>query len=393
MSCQAINEQLLKESGRIAIDIFKETYARTPWLGLINQGTWPAGMGDIINTPIFGRSLASVLPLSWEPIASGSDTCLPPVSSIDQAQTLLPFQLQRYALQSDFFCLDKLRNDFDVRAQLGMVVATLADNTAWAWRNQYRAQYTNVASHKVIATPGFPEASAAFPLVEPTLVINQGLLDYYRRLMLQDGAGNRGVMAMMDGQAAFGLILSQEQSDFLLRGDQNFRQDVRWAAPSELLKALGASFPRRGFVHLVDIQPPRWNFVGGAWVQVPEYIGQATTNGTRLVLNPAYQTAQFEDTFIFHESVYKSLVPQPESFGPVSFNPQNYRGTFKWLNYQTAQNPNPTVGEYCNPDLTIGYFRGLFYMAPQAIYPQYGTVIRSQRCEAEPLGVTCVYGT
>lgn len=391
MGCNNINEQLTKESGRIVHDIYRRTFASTPWLHLVDQASWPDQMGDTINQLVYERALPTTTTLTWQSIVSGTDSCLPPKYVIDFGQTLRSFSLSRMAIESDPLCVDKLRTSFDVNNQLGQIIKILADNTAYWWKERYRDEYTRVSQHNVVAAAGLPEApgSSGMPLVAATSTINQGILDQIYSNLVMDGAQNDNPMGMVDGAPVFGLILSMEASNMLLRGDDNFRQDVRWSAPTELLKSIGATFSRRGYVHMIDPLPPRYNFTGGAWVRVFPYTTQSTTLGNSFEISAAYKNAAFEDLFVFHRMVYKSLVPSFSQFHGTRFNPVTYRGDFTWRNILVPD----TGSGFCNPDGTIGFFRGLFYQASQPVFPQYGYVVRYKRCLPEPDQTTCVYST
>ena len=93
--------------------------------------------------------------------------------------------------------------------------------------------------------------------------------------------------------------------------------------------------------------------------------------GVRYELNPAYLTADYEDTIIFTPTVFTSLVPKPlGDFGQMQFDPQNYRGEFTWKNI-----PDRAT----NPDGTVGFFRAIFASGSKPIFPNHGYVIRHKR--------------
>jgi hypothetical protein len=54
----------------------------------------------------------------------------------------------------------------------------------------------------------------------------------------------------------------------------------------------------------------------------------------------------------------------------MAFNPQNYRGEFKWVNIPDRQT---------NPDGNVGYFRGVVANGARPIFPQYGYAILHKR--------------
>jgi len=109
---------------------------------------------------------------------------------------------------------------------------------------------------------------------------------------------------------------------------------------------------------------------------VPFYDLEATTTGDMAIVNPDYETADYEDTIIFLPSVYKCLIPRPITTpgGGTEFDPQTYMGDWKWLNIQDRVE---------NPDKNWGYYRGIFSSGSEPVYPQFGYVLRHKRANIE----------
>lgn len=102
------------------------------------------------------------------------------------------------------------------------------------------------------------------------------------------------------------------------------------------------------------------------------YTAVATTQGVKWDIDPLYESAEFEDSIVFHQDVFTNLVPKPltAAGSNVSFDAVSYMGDFKWLNIQSATD---------NPDKTIGYFRAILSSGSKPIRPEWGTVIRHKR--------------
>jgi hypothetical protein len=125
---------------------------------------------------------------------------------------------------------------------------------------------------------------------------------------------------------------------------------------------------------MIDDFLPRWNLTNGAWVRVRPYIATSgATKGTKFDINPAYETATYEDTILFHTDVFTNLVPKPITApgGNTKFDAVSYMGEFKWRNI-----PNKAD----NPDGTIGFFRAILSSGSKPIRPEWGYVIRHLRC-------------
>ena len=105
-----------------------------------------------------------------------------------------------------------------------------------------------------------------------------------------------------------------------------------------------------------------------AWNSIPQFIVTGSGLSRKKVPNPKWLTAEWEDSYIFHQGVCTSLVPKPiTSVGQASFKPMDYAGTFKWTNYENRTD---------NPDGSIGQFRGVLSNGTRPDNPEYGVVIR-----------------
>jgi hypothetical protein len=100
--------------------------------------------------------------------------------------------------------------------------------------------------------------------------------------------------------------------------------------------------------------------------------GQGGSTAKRWIVNPAYETAQFEEAFVLHPEVMKSLIPRPLSSpgGNTKFEPISYRGDFRFLNI-----PDRVL----NPDGNYGYFRGVLASGSKPCRPEFGYAIMFQR--------------
>ena len=381
-----IEQLLITESGRIGPDIYRKTLNTSPWLKLVKQDTWPDEMGDTLSVLTFERTLANSL--TWANVTSNTlpggangGNCVPAAQEVPFAQTTRSYALQQSALESPMVCVNDLRFALKRKEQLSNMFDILKENTSWAWQERYRDEYTRVSEHKIVATSTMVDQPLAFATAAPAVSrLTQGMLDRVYLQLVRDGAGNNP-MGRQNGRPEFTIICSPETSDQLLRDDDSIRQDYRWnsGVVNELLAPLGVERSFRGFYHLIDMFPNRYNLVGSAWVKVPPYIASAATKGQKFLVNPLYELATHEDTIVFHQDVYTSLIPAPISSpgGNTKFDPVSYRGDFKWLNI-----PHRTE----NPDGTLGFFRGILSNGTKPIRPEWGYVIRHLRC-APKLGL------
>jgi hypothetical protein len=383
-----IEQVLINEANRIGPDIYRKTLNTSPWLKLIKKDTWPDEMGDSIKVLTYERSLpanslswnqVSLDPVSGTGLVGGGNNAVPSAQVIEFAQTLRSYNLTHTALESPKLSVNDLRFSLKRKEQLSNIFAILQENTSYAWQDRFRDEYVRLAQNKInavlapsgqlVATSG---DGSAFSTTEPTSTLTQGILDRVYMKLIRDGAGNNP-LDRENARPVFGAILSSEASRNLIMASENIRMDYRYSdSKNELLAPLGIERSYSGFFHMVDDWGPRYDLVNGAWVRVLPYKAVATTQGLKQDINPAYETAEFEDTIIFHQDVFCNLVPKPitAAGSNVTFDAVSYMGDFKWKNIITPDT---------NPDGTIGYFRAILSSGSKPIRPEWGYVIRHKR--------------
>lgn len=454
-----LNNILVEEANRISDDIYRNTIDTSAWLKLMTQGTWPDEMGDTISVLTYERSLPVGIQ-KWNRIsndATSTKFCIPDATLVSAAQTLRTYGISHTAIESDPICVNDVRMSFRFREQLANVYANLTENVSLMWRDRNRSEYARIAEHKLVAQintagTGLNEGSAFVPAVvsggSSTQVgkLSQGILDTLYMRLITDGGG-QNPMGRENGRPVFTLITSAETSDKIIR-EAGTRDDFRYSnAVNELLRPLGVERSYRGFYHVIDTFPARYQYTaagaatvtvaaGGVlttsatpvtaitvgstiiagstaynvigvtsatvftvllpdgsvppvnasavvysvWISVPAYIkedswtGKAGSN-SRWIVNPAYFSAAYEDSFIYHADVMETLIPRPLSNAGsgITFNPLTYRGDFKWLNI---------VDRVENPDGSWGFFRGVLASGSKPKRPQFGYVIRHKRCDS-----------
>lgn len=371
-----IDNLLIAESGRISEEIHERTLHTSIWLDMVPKGTWEDEMGHTISVLTYEATVAAS-PTAWSSMSFNNGTgtnCVPVADQIAFAQTVRTYSLAQKALEGPPICVNDLRFTFKRQKQLEACYSNLAQNSAETWANRHRDEYVRLAEHKMICKAGYPEASGSFPTQEPTSRLTGAALKrVYLKLIRAGAARDGGSVAMEDGRPVFIAIMSSETDDALVFEDYGIREDFRNTdrAP-ELLKALGIGRSYKGFYHVIDDQAPRYNFTGGAWVRVPFYDLTAATQGDKAIVNPDYETADYEDTIIFLPSVYRCLIPRPITTpgGGTEFDPQTYMGDWKWLNIQDRVE---------NPDKNWGYYRGILSSGSEPVSPEFGYVLRHKR--------------
>jgi len=338
--------------------------------------------------------------------ASSSGNALPvALTGVTFGQKLRQYSLEWASVDSPDISLEDLRFAVKRKEQLSNIMDVLTESTSLVWQDRYRNLYTRsvviegnnlvypgvgAINNPTASTTTTGDAKAVYNAVVngsvsavgggtltstalPQSQLTQGILKRLYMKLIRDGAGTNA-MGRENGAPVFMLICGAETSENLIRLNADIRQDYRYAKPNELLTPLGIERSYGGFYHSIDPYPPRFAVAGTSpayLFRVYPFRKETTTKGTAYNINPAYETASYEISYIFHQDVFRSVVPSPISTNnKMAFNPQNYRGEFKWVNILDRQN---------NPDGNVGYFRGVCASGARPVFPQYGYVVMHTR--------------
>ena len=361
-----------------------------------------------------GGSSASV-PVSSSSPSSTAGNALPiPLTGVSWGQKLRQYSLKWASVDSPDIALEDLRFAVKRKEQLSNIMDVLAESTSLVWQDRYRQLFTEqvaiegnlvipsasslgimpitstgVNSYSTGTTSLINDVLGVYGAVTtgngtansgdfnanvlPQSQLTQGILKRLYMKLIRDGAGTQA-MGRENGAPVFMLICGAETSENLIRLNADIRQDFRYAKPNELLTPLGIERSYGGFYHSIDAYPPRFsvfNTTNDKLIRVFPFRRETTTRGTAYNINPSYETASYEISYIFHQDVMRSVVPSPISVGnKMGFNAQNYRGEFKWVNI---------LDRAFNPDGNVGYFRGVVASGARPVFPQYGYVILHTR--------------
>lgn len=380
-----LEQLLIQQENLIGPDIYAKTVDSSLWLKMIQQEAWPDGMGEEIRVLTFERTLAADTN-TWNDVSANTgsgNNCVPQASEIGFAQRYRTYNLQSKALESPRICVNDVRFGFNFKEQLRNMFDMLTQNVGYVWKRRYRQQYVSLAEHKVVAAldgNSLYELSTSFPSQTPTSALTQGILNWVRMRLIRDGAGTAAA-GRENGGFVFTLVTSAEASDNIIRQNaDDFRHTP--TRVNELYAPLGVERSYRGFYHVIDDFPRRFTAVSGGpmgdgWVEAEPYIldaeNPAIEKGDRYIINPAYETAPYEESIIFVKDVMRSMVPGSITSpgGNVQIEAQNYRGDFKFLNIRDRIE---------NPDGSWGYFRGTLQSGSKPVHPEWGYAIRHLRC-------------
>ena len=381
MSCDIVSSYLARESGRISGDIARLGRITSPWTALTESGFFPTGMGFSISKVIYQRTIPSG-GAGWTAVAAGtaqatSAACNPNPATISSRKTTQTATMSEYVVVSDPLCITELSTAYNATEQVSEIKRNFSKNVLDLWEDRNRDTYYDAVpdENKLVFSGNalVPGSGGDFDATAPDSQISQDALDYVRWKLQHDGAGEDGAYAKVDGEPIFLAIMSPEQKRALIKSDDAVRQDFRWADPALLLKPFGIKGAYAGYFHMIDLKAPRWNLVEGAWERVPFY--EANGSGVAVV-NPDYESAEYEDIIIYHKKVYKRLMAKPLSgYGSgANFRAWDYAGEVQWIGGKEAYDPT------CNRFGDQGYWAARLRAAYQSVIPQYGYIIRVKRC-------------
>jgi hypothetical protein len=396
LTCEAINDNFQRETGRIALGTYRLGLYKDPYLRFVTQGAFPDHMGTIITNTIAQRTRATGS--GWEDVSvsNGTDqnSCLPPVKTVGYAFDQKTFQLRHQAIESNWICLEDVRTSAFPIDDVNNYIKILADNVNVEWIERYDEDYYVNSANKISVAPGLPSTTGTSfgTLANPTSTLTPGVLRQIYDNLYQDNAGDDGDAVTDDGSPVFNVFAERATIENLIKLQEDVRQDIRWSdRVNDLLGANGSSLlPKKsygGFVFHSRPFPKRFNDNGsGGYVEVEPYIAASgAVKGTKYIINPAYKTAKYTTTVVFHPKAMEWLVPNPNlKVGKLVYDAQNYRGDFRWIN---------EYDKSCNPDKNSGYWRAKMACAVKLIFPQWAYYILHLRCNLANDLVACPSGS
>ena len=395
-TCEAINDNFVRESGRVALGTYRLGLYKDPYLRFVSQSAFPDNMGKTITNIIAQRSIATGT--GWEEVGHTGDensqdnACLAPVKTVGYAFDTKTFTLRQQAVESNFICLEDVRTSAFPIDDVNNYIKILADNVNVEWIKRYDDDYLT-HSTKLSVEPGidnsgtvtFDGATGLATIAgtpAPTSVLTPGVLRQIHDNLYQENAGDDGDAVTDDGAPVFNVFAERATIENLIKLQQDVREDIRFAEQgmgeaARLMQSWSVDRAFGGFMHIIDVRMPRYDFVGGEYVERPFYADAETAIGDEAVVNPAYINAGYEAAFVWHPDVIHREVPAP--LGSVGSDTRgtawNFNGEVQWLNI-----PDKTL----NPFSDIGFWAARLNAAYRPIKPRYGYVLIYKRCPNIP---------
>ena len=385
MACENIKNAFYALTGQVSPRLYNRISINDPWVGYVEKGEWPTGMGFTINSMMLERTLTdsetgtewtAATPSGNGDVATSNNNCLPTPEVLVFGQTLTPFTMYRRNIQTENFCINDLQNDFMIAQTLSNVMDQLETVTEWVWSNRFQNEYYNLCDHKITeVSSGFDITATSHNFVSnpPTSRLLQGTLEQiYQQLVLDGAIATSGAIGKgANDQPIFALFTDAVTSRDLIRQDPDLRMDFRYADPDKLINTLGTPYSYNGYKHVWLKFPPRYDATGarvypyGAPVQ--------TTKGWKRLINTAYIYAPYQVSFVFIPTVFTCLYERPSTApgGGVKFDYASHMGEFTFL---------VIPDKSCNPRGELGFFDALYASASQPGHTYLGWAIAHMNC-------------
>ncbi len=396
-NCQAVTEQLLVETNRLNGPMYVRSARKRPIINLQSKtkGAWANGMGFTVGAVTFERAFPALTGDAWTTIAASDgdsvNACRPPSETVQFGQTTRTYSPRHYSVNTQDWCVRDVQMGWQFSEFLGNVNKALGDISEWVWYRRYTVDYFTLAGHNLTLNAALASVQDTYGTVNTgynvtnlaTARLTQGVLDNIYMNLYREGGDNPIGFDQDTQQPVFTLITSAETSRHIVIDAPDIRNDNRYAYMGSK-DAPGSNNPLHpglvtkmrnygGFVHMIDPYPRRFNFAGGAYVEVAPFISSATTKGIKWEQNPAYMTAPFEESIVWHPDNYQNLMVNTVNNPSPGFNftPHDWMGAFE---------PRNILDRTCNPDGDIIYMRALFASAAKPLNPAVGWTILHARC-------------
>lgn len=393
--CPSIVNDLIAETGRYMNEVAMKAIPTTPWLVNTPRGAWPTGMGKVLNSIIFERTVPTTNGTEWTDsvFSDGADNagCDYTPETIEFGQTPRSFQRQNRYIQTNDFCIEDLMDDFQVQSFLRGMARNMRGVSSYVWADFHRRSYSDLSEHKLTANAGWDITATSFDGSNPpTSVLKAGHLeDIANWLQLEGYFGDSSIGISSTGRQILTLITSANTSRNLIRLDPLLREDFRYSYMgygdrSPLMMAYGQGISYNGFKHVIDL-PRRFDIETNAYVErYPYKTPEAATKGKKQNIDPLYLAAEYEESYIHVPSVFRELIPAPRGDlgSGFSFDPQNYMGDFQFQVIRDRQ---------CNPRGNKGYFDALFSAAAEPGDTWLGFAIRHRTYPPDVRPITQCY--
>lgn len=291
-------------------DVYRNASWQSIWMNLVQRKTYPKGTGTTQTTFTVANIEPTTEDEDWDPIivtgqgsaptAGGCDATYNALSVGFNERTYVP---EAFALRGPILCKDDLTFDHRVDIFLRAYLEELSKRAQRSWENRYEsiyAQYarklpltaamtiTDTAGKPWTGTTGLLSGLSVVALGKPTSILTQDHLDVVAAELIDAGATNpdsNGWITLGEDGPMFSLLIGLDASQRIAKANSEFRNDIRYGMPSELMKRLGAGRVIKNFRHIPTVRPPRFSYGGTLTVTTTNLsttLTAVTNNGINL---------------------------------------------------------------------------------------------------------------
>jgi len=391
-------------------DIQRKATHSSIWQNLIPRSSYKNGTGFVQTTFTVENSLPTDDTESWNAMSASSlsdgsgdnvGTCSTSWNDVNLGYTSVTYSPQNYNLRGPIVCSTDLIFEHNVSSFLTAYVQELTKRAKYTLDNKLQNEYCTFAKKAMLAGS---DATAAitmyaggtaiedhndaggneFAASDPSAVdLEQSHLDIIAQELIEEGAtegDSNGWITLDEGGPVFPLLIGMEASHKIVKqsGD-NYRNDLRYGEPNELLKRVGASRVLGNFRHVPTIMPMRFNWDDSAdgFVRVNQYVEGSATKGKKYTINPAWKTATHEAAVVLNPAVFTAEAVRPvTAAGGLNWNPQNYNGEWKWVTgLNNISDSTTAVTTGTDPFQKLGRHFCEYMFAMRPVRPDDGVVI------------------
>ncbi len=307
MACDAF-DAFKTATENLSPEIYRNASWQSIWLNLIKRETYPMGIGTTRTT----FTVANVEPTSededWGPIVVTGQNGAPTAGACDATfnarsvgfneRTYVP---EDFNLRGPIICKDDLTFDHQVDKFLRAYMEELTKRSQRSWENRYESIYSQYARKVVLTSAmtitdtvgkpwtgstGLLSGTSVVALAKPTSVLTQEHLDVLAVELIDAGATNpdsTGWITLGESGPEFSMLVGINESAAIAKNNSEFRNDIRYGMPSELLKRLGAGRVIKNFRHIPSLRPPRFAYGGTLTVTTVTTAGNTSINGVSVL--------------------------------------------------------------------------------------------------------------
>lgn len=399
MACATVFDALRIATESLGPELYLRAYWRDVWMNLIPRGVYPKHTGMLQSVFTIGRNEPESDEETWLPFVltqTGNGTaCDTTWNDTYVGETEVTYAPEHFELQGPVICKDELIFGFQPQAFWEKYMVGLTKRSRRSISNRLAKIYMDLVPKRVASTTYTRYDQTNYILPESTCELTMDMLDNEAQTLMEDGAtdpNTNGWIGLGQFGPLFTLYIGMDAMQKILKNNTEFRTDIRYAFEGDgeampLMKRLAAAQQIKNWRFLVNLYPPRYNYVGGAYVRVNTWVKTATSKGFKADINPSWLAASHEAAQVLSPWVYTEEVVEPENqVAGYAFNADNYYGEWNWI---TGGRNISTDASCYDPTHKYGRHFAEYKHAAKPVFPEFGRWIVYKRCVASFECVTC----